>query len=269
MKTLSTIIAARNAAAWLPQCIASVASQRLPAGWRADIRLGVDSCPATLMAVSRIRHPRFHAYYFPEHVGPYVIFNSLACSYPTDVLARFDADDVMLGDYLLSQLNELGSASVPAITQTWSVYVDHDLHPVCARLASGKTTAQDGRRSEASDGQFMMTSSVWQRLGGFQAWRCHGDTEFIRRARWAGASRKVVPAHLYLRRMHSGSLTQADETGYASQIRRYYAQQIRDAHDRYARGAPPERLRPAVARFYPANAMPAETMPRSYSEAAR
>ncbi len=127
-------------------------SQRLPAGWSADIRLGIDACPETMIAASRIRHPRLHTYYFPEHVGPYIIFNSLACSNPPDVLVRFDAfDDVMLGDYLLSQLNEVGSASTPAILQTWSIYVDQELRPVSARLASGKTAAPDGRRNDASD----------------------------------------------------------------------------------------------------------------------
>jgi hypothetical protein len=222
-----------------------------------------------MIAASRIRHPRLHTYYFPEHVGPYIIFNSLASSNPPDVLVRFDADDVMLGDYLLSQLKEVGSASTPAIVQTWSIYVDQELRPVSARLASGKTTGRDGRRNDASDGQFMMTSGVWQRLGGFQPWRCHGDTEFMRRALWAGVSRKIVPAHLYLRRMHAASLTQSGETGYASGVRRYYAQQIREAHERYARGTQPERLRPTVARFYPASAVPLEKMARSYSEAAR
>jgi hypothetical protein len=216
------------------------------------------------MAASRIRHPRLHIYYFAEHVGPYIIFNSLGCSFPSDVLVRFDADDVMLRDYLLSQLNELGSTSTPAILQTWSVYVDRDLQPVSALLANGKTTGRDGRRSNASDGQFMMTSGVWRRLGGFQPWRCHGDTEFIRRALWAGVARKVVPAHLYLRRTHPGSLTQSDETGYASRIRSHYAQQIRDAHERYARGVSPERLRPTVARFYDARSMPVGRPAGSY-----
>jgi len=269
MKTLTTIIAARNAAIWLPQCVTSVVSQRLPADWRAEIRLGVDACAETLIAAKRLTYPNLHVYYFPERVGPYIIFNSLASSAPSDVFVRFDADDVMLGDYLLSQLNGLGSASIPAILQTWSIYVDRNLRPVSARLANGKATGRDGRRDAASDGQFMITSSLWRRLGGFQPWLCHGDTEFLRRAQWAGASRRIIPSHLYLRRMHSDSLTQSGETGYASRLRNYYAQQIREAHERYARGAAPERLRPTVAKFHDASMMPLHRLARPYSEAVR
>src|SRR6516164_9486813 len=62
--------------------------------------------------------------FFPEHVGPYIIFNSLAYFDRSDVLVRFDADDIMLQGYLQAQLRLLNSSLAPMIIQTWSTYVD-------------------------------------------------------------------------------------------------------------------------------------------------
>jgi glycosyltransferase involved in cell wall biosynthesis len=255
MKTVTVIIAARQAAAWLPQCLSCAAAQRLPGGWRAQILLGVDACIDTLIAAGRLRVPHLEVYYFPDHVGPYVIFNSLASSHPSDVLVRFDADDVMLDNYLLAQLNQLGSASSSVISQTWSTYVDCRLRPVSAPLANGKVTKPDGRRSSPSDGQFLMTYAVWRRLGAFRPWWCHGDSEFMNRAKWSGISRETIRQYLYLRRVHSLSLTQSRATGYASIWRKHYAGQIAEATRRYFGGLTPECLQPAVARHFPGRAI--------------
>jgi hypothetical protein len=249
MKTVAVIVAGRQAASWLEQCIASIAAQNLPRSWKLRILLGVDACPSTMDATKRLYTPGLQVTYFPEHIGPYVIFNSLASCSRSDVLVRFDADDVMLADYLRVQLDIFPSGSVPFITQTWSIYVDDKLRPACSVLANGKTTRPDGRRAAGSDGQFAMNQAVWERLGSFRAWWCHADSEFLRRAEWAGVKRSVIPRYLYLRRMHPQSLTQSKETGYISSWRKHYAQQIAAAVKRYAGGTSPERVHPAVARY--------------------
>lgn len=251
MKTLAVIIAARAASQWLPQCLTSVAAQTLPPGWCMRILLGIDECRSTLRVVKQVRYPQVDVFYFPAHVGPYVIFNSLACRVGADALARFDADDIMLDLYLKTQLEKVGSLSRPMITQTWSVYVDEQLHPAAALLANGRQTRVDGRRDGPSDGQFLMTASVWQRLGSFLPWWCHADTEFLTRAKWAGISRNVIPQHLYVRRVHPAALSQAQGTGYRSRIRDLYSYEVRQASQRYASGLSPERVWPMVAGYIP------------------
>jgi glycosyltransferase involved in cell wall biosynthesis len=248
MKTVAVIVAGRQASAWLQQCITSIAAQNLPRSWNLHILLGIDACPSTMDAAKRLRIQGLQVTYFPEHVGPYVIFNSLASRSRSDVLVRFDADDVMLGEYLRSQLETFPAKSVPFITQTWSIYVDERLRSTCSVLANGKTTRPDGRRAAGSDGQFAMSQAVWDRLGAFRAWWCHADSEFLRRAEWAGVRRSVIPSYLYLRRVHPQSLTQSKETGYISNWRKHYAQQIAAAVRRYSGGESPERVHPAVAR---------------------
>ena len=248
MRTVAVIVAGRQASAWLQQCIASIAAQSLPRSWTLRIFLGVDACPSTMNAAKRLRIPGIQATYFREHVGPYVIFNSLAIRSESDVLVRFDADDVMLADYLRAQLELFPATSVPFITQTWSIYVDETLRPTCSVLANGKTTRPDGRRAAGSDGQFAMSHAVWARLGSFRAWWCHADSEFLRRAEWVGIKRNVIPSYLYLRRIHPQSLTQSRDTGYVSSWRKHYARQIAEAVKRYSGGESPERVHPAVAR---------------------
>jgi glycosyltransferase involved in cell wall biosynthesis len=244
---LTVIIAARNATNWLQQCLDSVDDQRLPFGWDLRIMVGIDNCPATLDIACGLRMPRLSVYYFGRHVGPYIIFNSLATRICSDALARFDADDVMLSGYLKAQIALLNHRYSPTITQTWSIYADSSLMPIAAHLADGSCTSVDGRRLRPSDGQFMMTCAVWNRLGGFQPWWCHADTEFMRRARWAGIQRSVVPEHLYLRRVHNSSLTSSKHTGYSSEIRNYYKEQIRVARESYANGIAPPTLSPVVS----------------------
>lgn len=248
MKTVTVIVAGRQASPWLQQSIASIATQSLPRSWNLGIHLGVDACPSTMETARHLHVPGLQVTYFPEHVGPYVIFNSLASRSRSDVLVRFDADDVMLEGYLRAQLEIFPAKSFPFITQTWSIYVDERLRPTCSVLANGKTTRPDGRRAAGSDGQFAMSQAVWERLGSFRAWWCHADSDFLRRAEWAGVTKRVIPNYLYLRRMHPQSLTQSKATGYISNWRKHYAQQIAAAVNRYSGGASPERVHPAVAR---------------------
>lgn len=250
MRFATVVIAAYNAAPWLRQCLESVASQQLPHGWRGRILLGIDACTATLMVARKLSIPGLTLRYFPSRVGPYVIFNSLACSLARDsnVLVRFDADDLMLNDYLHRQLDIL-DPYVPNITQTWSCYTGPDLRPLSAPVSNGSKTRADGRRFAPSDGQFLMTYSAWNRLGGFQPWWCHADTEFLKRAALSSIKRSVVPQHLYIRRIHTGSLTQSREMGYRSAMRDYYASQIAITERRYATDPPPP-IRPVIARSF-------------------
>jgi hypothetical protein len=241
-----------------------VLRQGLPGGWGLGVAVGIDACPTTVVATT-LRGRNLAVRNFPKPVGPYVVFNSLAYFDRSDVLVRFDADDLMLQGYLKTQLELLDSTFEPTITQTWSIYVDPELRPCAALLADGTFTSSDGRRSRPSDGQFLMTRSVWTRLGGFRAWPCHADTEFMRRAFWSGISIKAVPKHLYLRRIHSASLTSSLTTGYRSRVRHSYAEAIETASRRYASGEPPECIH-AVTSWYAPLDIWSSTTPRDAGE---
>jgi hypothetical protein len=213
------------------------------------ILLGVDACPQTLAVASACIAPNMAIRYFPNHVGPYVIFNTLAQGHRSDALVRFDADDIMLEGYLDAQLRLLDQCRAPTIIQTWSVHVDTYLRPFPAPLANGQVTLSDGRRAAPSAGQMLITASTWSLLGGFQAWWCHADAEFLQRASWASVRRQVVPQYLYLRRIHPHSLTQRKESGYQSHLRNYYAQQMMALEQRRLAQVIPALIDPVVSRY--------------------
>lgn len=248
MPVVSVLVAARAAAQWLPDCLQSITRQVLPEGWRLEIHIGIDACGDTLAFAKGLRMPNLAVRYFPDHVGPFIIFNSLAYATPSDVLVRFDADDVMLDGYLNEQLLVLGDPKNPRIVQTWSILVDEQLEPTSAELFDGSRTKPDGKRAMATDGQFMMSRPVMETLGGFRAWWCHGDSEFLLRALANGFPRLILSKHLYLRRIHPDSLTQSKKTGYHSELRLEYARFFLEAKARYLKGEKPEFVPPRVAK---------------------
>jgi len=251
MPVLSVFVAARAAARWLPDSLQSISRQALPEGWRLQIRLGIDACEETLAFAKGLRMPNLEARFFPQHVGPFVIFNSLAQATPSDILVRFDADDVMLEGYLSQQLQAVGDPKAARITHTWSILVDEQLKPTAAELFNGTRAAADGKRAAPTDGQFLMTRSVLDMVGGFRPWWCHADSDFLLRALAFGCSRLIVPKYLYLRRIHPGSLTQSEKTGYHSELRLDYARQFLEAKARYLKGEPSEYVSPTVAESLP------------------
>jgi glycosyltransferase involved in cell wall biosynthesis len=250
MRMVTIIISAYDSAQWLEQCIDSVCSQRIPRGWTAQIVLGVDACPRTLRVAEGLKHKSLIGAYFPNRVGPYIVFNTLACSFKSNAYGRFDADDVMLDGYLQNQLDLVDRTSSSLLTQSLSTYVDERLTPLASPVADALSSRQRLGRQSATGGQFLFTQKVWQRLGGFQPWQCAADTEFIRRARWADVTLKVVPRYLYLRRVHSNSLTRSRATGYKSKVRQYYNKLIALAHEKYVRGASPERIYPVTTGYF-------------------
>jgi hypothetical protein len=255
MPVMSVIVAARAAARWLPDSLGSISRQVLPDGWQLQIRLGIDACEETLAFAKGLRIPNLEARFFPHHVGPFVIFNSLAQITPSDILVRFDADDVMLEGYLSEQLQAVGDHKIPRITHTWSILVDEQLTPTSAELFNGTRTAADGKRAAPTDGQFLMTRPVVEKVGGFRPWWCHADSDFLLRALAFGCSRLIVARYLYLRRIHPASLTQSDNTGYHSELRLDYARRFLEAKARYLKGEPPEYVSPSVAESHPVPAV--------------
>jgi glycosyltransferase involved in cell wall biosynthesis len=219
---VTVIVAARTAQHWIRDCIASILRQALPPGVKMEVLVGIDNCRETLSAMTPIAGPGMKVFWFKKHVGPYRVFNTLAQYSKGDLLFRFDADDVMLPGYLIRQVQLFSYRQPPPICRTWSIYTDENLSPRQARLSHGRVTSPGGKRRQGSAGQFAIRRCVWESMGGFQPWWCFGDAEFLTRARRVGHRVAEVPEFLYLRRVHSKALTQAEETGYDSKLRAFY-----------------------------------------------
>lgn len=226
MKTVSVVIAAYRAQDFLGDAVDSVFAQSLPKGWRLELIVGIDGCPQTWEAATRLRPGNGKVIRMRERYGPYVTFNTLAGYAVGDVIARFDADDIMLDGYLRQQLWILEHNPAVHLTRTWSLYTNMDLSPHSARVSNG-SPLPDGRRQAGCDGALVFRRSVWEMLGGFRPWRCFADTDFIIRAFYLGFHLFEIEDYLFVRRFHPDSLTQSSATREHSRIRDKY-QRIMD-----------------------------------------
>jgi GT2 family glycosyltransferase len=245
MRTISVLIACFRAQDWLGDCLDALFAQTLPPGWRMQILLGVDGCPDTLRLVSKARYPGVEIVHIKQNCGTYVTFNTLMLYAAGELICRFDADDVMKPDYLRRHIQAIGTGM--DMTMTWSIYTDERLQPTSHVMAHEVYHPENGLCRRGSEGQFVIRREVWQRLGGFRAWRCGADTDFYKRARFAGFADGVIEEFLYLRRTHRESLTAHPDTNFKSAERQRVTELIEDLRRQYESGRCVLRVEPEVA----------------------
>ncbi len=217
MKTLSVLIAAFDARRWLGDSLDAVFGQKLPAGWRLQVLLGIDGCADTLDYIKAAPYPGLVVVHLRRNRGTYVTFNTLMRYADGDLIARFDADDVMCDGYLAAHIEALENGA--DLSMSWSIYTDEHLRPTSVVPALPDYRPENGERRMGTDGQFVARRAIWQRLGGFRPWRCTADSEFVIRAQAAGFRTVVLEQFLYLRRTHARSLTTDPATNYQSDTR--------------------------------------------------
>lgn len=187
------LITAYRSSDFIESCLNSIVSQKTPLQIR--IVVGVDGCAETKKKVQEIQsnYPNFLAVWFPENKGPYITFNSLLKYVPKGaIIQRFDSDDIMH----------------PNMIQTM-----YEHFPSYSKFS----------------GISMLPKALYMELGGFQPWRCAGDTEFRQRAR------KLIHINglpqLFERRQHENQLTKSEKYGFKSDIRKRYAHYIRETRN--------------------------------------
>lgn len=202
MKTAAIIIAAYNCPDYIMDCVNSVKRQFPIGGWNYDLRIGVDGCQKTADVLLKNKIP---FYWSTENHGAYLIRNSLIYLKPADAYCYFDADDVMLPDYLNHSLRYIDVGQ--NIVMTAKHNTDKNLNVIAsARIENG--------------GAMTFTHRALKSVGGFYRWRCAGDTDIMRRFEMAGFKIFNINEPLYYRRRHSESLTKKADTGMGSAYRK-------------------------------------------------
>jgi glycosyltransferase involved in cell wall biosynthesis len=227
MKKISVLISAYNSAEFIKDVFESIIIQKIPLNYCLEVIVGIDGCENTWNEVLKFQHKNFCFIKMTKNYGTYITFNTLMNYASGDLIARFDADDIMLDNYLSDQINVLESENDINLTRTWSIYTNKQKRPIEHILHDGTCTSVAGERQKGSDGQFMMRKKVWQVLGAFKPWICFADTDFFIRCKFSGFKLYEVEKYLYLRRIHENSLTQSLETGYNSEIRNRYKEILR------------------------------------------
>jgi hypothetical protein len=200
MKTCAVIMAAHKAVPFIEQAVGSFWNQLPEAGWRYELRLGVDGCHDTR---EYLRGAGIPHHYSLVNVGPYVMRNSLIALGEADAYAIFDADDVMLPYYLRTLLPREKDGIVGGGRR--QIREDGSLIP--------------GPPLGFGYGVSVITGETMRKLGGFLSVKVAGDSEFLRRAGRAGIKVRRYAGCVYYRRIHGNSLTQSEETGRYSNFR--------------------------------------------------
>lgn len=169
-----------------------------------------------------IKHPFCNHYYTEKSIGPYWIVNSLSSIFTTEFIAIQDADDLSYSNRLWKQiaLLEMGYCMTScAMIQSAIEKYDGNRHKIEPIIFPGltQTAAPWGRNINSTR---TMLLSFFLRMNGFGDYPMSGDYQFDSRA----CSLYPDLCHysneiLAIRRLRPGSLSNADSTGYSSEIR--------------------------------------------------
>lgn len=203
-KIITVIVAAYKAKLYIAEALTSVLEQELPEGWELCLMLGVDSCKETLAESLRLSDNRLNIYMMEKNRGTYITFNTMMSKQSGDIIVRFDADDVMLPGFLKETIRQMKEG--------------HNFLRFKFQCMDWK-----GRRYNSfglSHGQIAFTNKVWEKLGGFQPWKCAADTEFCYRAESLFKHKYLEDRTYMLYRRTESQLTAAKATSMASPYRK-------------------------------------------------
>ncbi len=204
MNTCAVIVAAYDAAEWLPHLVWSFRGQIPHPGWEYELRIGVDGCSSTRAALEDLGHP---FWWSEKNVGAYLIRNSLTDLESADAYSTFDADDYMLPHFLTSLLDIVESGRI-------------------AGPARVEFRSNGPRIIPFQGGILTFSHNVWTQLGGYRPDRVASDTDFLHRARKLGITASSTSEPVFVRRVHDRNTTSHRLIG----LRTQYRKRIKEKH---------------------------------------
>ena len=213
MKTCAIIIPTYDCVEFIPTLMYGLKTQLPLDGWRYEIRIGVDGCKKTHDAFGKIKQP---VYYSDVNVGHGIMRTSLFAIGGADMYAYFDADDVMMPEYMRTNIQEC----------------EHHGFVMCQKFNTDENLRIISTPRIEDGGAMVFTPNVLDAVGGFSYHRVAVDTDFMRRWEMAGGSIHRVETPLYLRRKHRKALTCAAKTRIRSQYRKTQWQEMTETRAR-------------------------------------
>lgn len=213
---IAICISAYRCEKYIMDCIKSIRRQSIPPECEIDIRIGVDGCEDThkVLVDNKINH-----WYSKENVGTYIVRNSLIYLESADIYMYFDADDIMLEDYIS---HNICFALSKKIVMAKKINVTEELKPdpTCRIIDEGR------------GGAMTFTHEILELLGGYQHYRVSCDCDFINRAKKAGITRFLIPRQLYMRRRHKNALTVNKDTNIKSEYRNDVVKEMKEKRNK-------------------------------------
>jgi len=203
-KGVSIIIPTYQVSEYLDECIKSIVSQNVDFNY--EILIGIDGCESTLDHIRKNKelYRKTKVYYFKENSGPFIVKNNLIDKTKYKYILFFDSDDVMKDGMLQNFYNEIVNTDMVRFN-----YVEL----VNESPKGGIKTAE---------GVLGVNKKVFDKLIGFENWKCGADTEFLNRSSFNNISSKIVDGISFYRRLHDKNLTINPETNFKSSLRNTY-----------------------------------------------
>lgn len=210
---VSLIIPAAGHAEYLAESIESCLSQELPSSLEMEIIVMCDHDDDCFKIASKYTNQGVVVGNLSRHRGTYVAQNS-ALQLCTGRHVTFCGADDTIPPHRIARLFRLMRRHGP-MTLANSYHKTMDVN--------GSIT---GKSLESLGGVFMYSMELFGILGGFRDWTCAADTEFVYRAKNAGANIRVVKSYDYNYRRHGSQLTEGSSTNNKSKLRQGYLEQI-------------------------------------------
>ena len=203
-KGVSIIIPTYQVSEYLYECINSIVSQNVDFNY--EILIGVDGCETTLNHIKENKefYRKTKVYYFKENSGPFIVKNNLINKTKYKYILFFDSDDIMNSGMLQNFYNEIPNTDIVRFN-----YVEL----VNESSKGGIKTAE---------GVLGVNKKIFDKLIGFENWKCGADSEFLNRSSFNNISSKIVDEVSFYRRLHNKNLTINPETNFKSKLRNSY-----------------------------------------------
>ena len=208
---LSILVTAYQTHDYVGPMLASIFESFSSFSLKTEVLLGVDACKQTLLSVSQSERPaNVRVFWSERNVGTYVLSNALLSHRAYEWAIRLDSDDIILptmSDYVAGAMKE----GTDICRMPWSPLT---------RLVSSQ--GKERVKVSSAFGTALFSPSVFSVLGGYEPWRCAGDSNLVHRAKLAGLS-VSSPRHYgaaFLYRNRPENLTNDQSTAWCSRERR-------------------------------------------------
>lgn len=215
---ISVCITAYKAKEFIKETLDSVAAQtwfKTHDNW--EIIVGVDGCRETMEYLKTImgNYKNLRVLMMNSNRGTYVTSNTIISAAKYDGVIRFDSDDIMLPN-LIGEVMRIRKGT--------------DLIRLKVRNFGGST------KELYACGEIYVRHTFFDEFGGYKAWPCGGDSDFLKRVKKFARTRNIENV-VILRRVHEKSLTMSKTTGWKTGIRKKYEEMFRRVKVNYREDA--------------------------------
>lgn len=205
---ITIVISAWQVQDFIEECLDSILKQKHFNFNQLEVIVGIDGCKQTLNKIKEIQgkytNLNLRVYWFKKNSGTYITTNTIVSMARFNNILRFDADDYMLDNMIHKIMAE-----------------DQNYNVIEFKLINFDNNTKEVIETKISEGCRFFTKELLMSVGGYMPWRHSADSELLIRTK--SVVKKIrINEPLFMRRIHSNSLTQTPKTCLGSKNRMEY-----------------------------------------------